>query len=150
MAWKSSCLSLLVAVRGAVADDSKSPSAVPSFFAADTLDEIRARLDPNLEGADLLGQLTTLLVADVGDYLDRRKAPETAGATLRMVLAAVGVLSALGLVGLGLARLDHQAEKRRRRSYRFPDASGRQRLGAPFGAMVSSRRFAEPPRSGKS
>ena len=131
------------------ADDAKSRTDVPSFYAADALERIRSQLDPKLEPADLIDQLTLLLSADVGGYLDRRHAPEPGGQTLRLVLVAVGVLSALGLVGLGIARLAQQAEKRRKRSFRFPPASGEQRLGAPFGAKVSSRRFGAAPDSVK-
>lgn len=131
------------------ADEAKSRTDVPSFYAADALERIRAQLDPKLDPPELIDQLTVLLAADVGGYLDRRHAPETGGQTLRLVLAAVGVLSALGLLGLGLARLAHLAEKRRRRSFRFPQAQVEQRLGAPFGAKVSSRRFEAAPDSGK-
>lgn len=126
-------------------EELKATSEIPSFYAADAFDRIRARLDPGLEDpAGLLDQMTQLLVADIGGYLDRRHAPESAGTTLRLVLASLGVLSALGLAGLGVARLLHQTERRRRRTYRFPSAAESQRLGAPFGAKVSSRRFAEP------
>lgn len=131
------------------ADEAKSRSVVPSFYAADALDRILAQLDPKLESPDLIDRLTSLLVADIGGYLDRRQAPEASGQNLRLVLAAVGVLCALGLLGLGLARLAHQAEKRRRRSYRFPPATDGQRLAAPFGAKVSSRRFGAAPDPGK-
>lgn len=131
------------------ADKTESRTDVPSFYAADALQRIRARLDPKLEPEELIDQLTLLLAADVGGYLDRRHAPEPGGQTLRLVLAAVGVLSALGLVGLGIARLAQQAERRRKRSFRFPPASTQQRLGAPFGAKVSSRRFGAPQGSGK-
>lgn len=132
------------------ADDAESRTDVPSFYAADALERIRSQLDPKLEPAELIDQLTLLLASDVGGYLDRRHAPEPGGQTLRLVLAAVGVLSALGLIGLGIARLAQEAERRRKRSFRFPPASGEQRLGAPFGAKVSSRRFGAAPDSVKS
>ena len=130
------------------AEHSKPAVEVPSFYVADALDRIRTRLDPKLEPPELIDQLTALLTADIGGYLDRRRAPETGGQTLRLAMAAVGVLSALGLLGLGLARLAHLAERRRKRSYRFPPAMVEQRLGAPFGAKVSSRRFGAAPDSG--
>lgn len=131
------------------AEDIRRRAEIPSFYAADALDRVRARLDPNLEPADLLDQMTTLLVADIGGFLDRQHAPESRAKTLRLVLASVGVLSALGLAGLGLAKLAHRAEKRRRRSHRFPVVPDQQRLGAPFGAKVSSRRFGAAPDPGK-
>lgn len=125
------------------AEKMKSHTDIPSFYAAEAFERLRSQLDPKLEPAELVDQMTVLLVDDLGGYLDRHHAPESGGKMLRLVLAAAGVLSALGLVGLGVARLTHLAEKRRRRSFRFPESPDRQRLGAPFGAKVSSRRFAE-------
>jgi hypothetical protein len=130
-------------------DKARFRAELPSYYAAQALDRARSRLASDLEPDEMVDQLSRLLVEDVGGYLDRSLVPPSADRTLRLVLATVGVLSALGLAGLGLARLAQRAERRRRRSYYFQEVSGEERLGAPFGALVSARRFSESPNQGK-
>lgn len=130
-------------------DEARFHAELPSYYAALALDRAHSRLASDLEPGEMVDQISALLVEDVGGYLDRSAVPPSAGLTLRLVLATVGALSALGLAGLGLARLAQRAERRRRRSFYFQEVSGEQRLGAPFGAMVSARRFSGSPNQGK-
>lgn len=123
---------------------------IPSFVAADAVERIRSQLastqkDVSSDPAELLDRLTTLFVQEFGTYLDRSTQPTPGDAsTTKFFWVGGGVVCVLGGLVWWTARRFRKSEQVQRRVFRFAPVPDEQRLGAPFGAMVSSRPFSSP------
>ncbi|BCU76084.1 TPM domain-containing protein [Luteolibacter sp. LG18] len=118
---------------------------IPSFVAAGVVERVRSQLASDqqrtLDSQALLDHLTGLLVNEFGGYLEASRGSAIDAPTARIFWIGAGAAVVLGGLGWWIARRARRAEVERRRTYRFPPVPDQQRLGAPFGAMVSSRPF---------
>lgn len=118
-----------------------SKKNLPSLFVVEMLDRIQAKLKNVSEGDELVDRLATLLTGEVDGYLSARNAPPPARSGWVGMLAAGGGLAVLLGLTLVAGRWLRRRGEKRDRTFRFPPAPDSQRLGAPFGARVSSRSF---------
>jgi len=130
-------------------------SQIPTFVAAEIIEHVSRQLDQEqkvqpMDSQVLLDRLSILLVSECQRYLEQGRAKTKNDQTMKVAGAMLGAIVLLAVVGFGAVRLMHRKERKNNRSYRFPPVPDQQRLGAPFGAKVSARRFAgadlPPPR----
>ncbi len=80
--------------------------------------------------------------AEIGLMLDKRAASPTGPGRTTMMLLAIGVIAALGLVALLVGAALKSWEARSKERFVFPKVSVGTRLGAPYGGgKVSTREF---------
>lgn len=139
-------------------DTAASPATIiPSYVTADIITKVHTRLEGEIESLraegkpmdneTLLDRLTLLLSKECGDYLAVRQAPDESKEGIKLGMATVGIMALVGLVALLGAQLFRRREQHQSRSFSFPAVEDPQRLGAPFGAKVSARRFRGPAQS---
>lgn len=120
----------------------ESTGRVPTHEKAAILARARAATDADLAQEVYLEALVGNLVREFDRYFKLRNAPPPEGRSLRMGLLAIGGLTllALGAIAIGmLVRLPSMAGSR---SFRFPEVTRPERLGAPCGGgNVTVRRF---------
>ena len=131
---------------GPGAPGATAPGRIPAYELLEVMLRVNEHLKPSPERVEHLDRLTAVIAAEFDNCLDRLEAPLSRGDRLRFGLIIVGVIAALGLVGLIGMRLWSQAHAQTGRAWHFPTVLVGKRLGAPHGGgCVTARRFREPP-----
>lgn len=115
---------------------------IPTHETAALIDRAVAEVDATLAPEPFIEGLMGNLVAGCEDYFSRRAAPLPAGRSLRISLLVIGALALLALGGIGMAWFVRNSGMADVRSFRFPAVDRPERLGAPCGTNVTTRRFA--------
>jgi hypothetical protein len=119
---------------------------VPSHETSAMLTRAKDATDENLPPEDYLETFVTLLVAEHTRYFQRRTEPPPPGRSVKMGLLVLGTLSLLGLGAIAAGALVRHSCIASVQRFRFPVVDRPERLGAPCGGSVTSRRFAPPQR----
>jgi len=130
----------------AVSPEPKEPEAlIPTHETAALITRAIDAVDPKLAPEAYIEALSGKLVEECNRYFELREAPVPAGRSMRIGLLAVGALTLLGLVAVGLAWLLNHSAMAEVTTFRFPVVDRPERLGAPCGAAVTARRFGPQP-----
>ena len=105
------------------------------------VDAVDAKLAPEAYIEALAGKL----VEECNGYFTLLETPLPAGRSMRMGLLVVGAMTLLGLVTVGVGWLLRHSPMAEVQSFRFPVVDRPERLGAPCGASVTTRRFGPAP-----
>jgi hypothetical protein len=123
-------------------DESPKPAQVPSYESMAILTAATKGLDRNMPSEPFLETVTTRLVEHYNAYFKRKEAPVPEGRTLRLGLILIGGASALALIGLIVALIMKRSTGAMAGgALTLPETGVSERLGAPYGAAVSSHRF---------
>lgn len=122
----------------------KDLARVPTYETAAILSRALESTDPRLAPELYLEGLVEQLTTEFGGYFNRRETKPPAARTMKITLLVIGTLSLLGLGAIGLGGLMRHARMAGTLSFRFPAVALPERLGAPCGGSVTTRRFAPP------
>jgi hypothetical protein len=100
--------------------------------------------DPKLATEAYIENLVEKLTGELNAYFKRRATPPPADRSVKVGLLVVGTLTLLGLGAIGLGGLALHSSMAGVRSFRLPKVDRSERLGAPCGGNVTTRRFAPP------
>ncbi|MES2438497.1 MAG: TPM domain-containing protein [Verrucomicrobiota bacterium] len=126
------------------ANASRVPSYETTSILTRAMEAVDSKLSSDLDIESFMIQLTSGFEA----YFKRRETPPPAERSMKIGLLVVGTLSLLGLGAIGVGGLVRHSGMAGVRRFRFPVVDRPERLGAPCGGNVTSRRFAPPaPRS---
>jgi hypothetical protein len=122
----------------------ENSSQVPSHETSAMLTRARDATDASLAPEPYLETLVSNIVREHDRYFSRRAEPPPPGRSVKMGLLIVGTLSLLGLGGIAVGALVRHSSITAVRRFRFPVVDRPERLGAPCGGSVTTRRFAPP------
>jgi hypothetical protein len=125
-------------------DLSAQAPVVPSFQSAAMINRAVAAVDLELKDHAFLESLMRELAGELDRYFEGLDAPAPVERSLRMGMLALGTLSLLGLVAIGIGALIRHSSMASAARFRFPEVDTRERLGAPCGGSVTTHRFARP------
>lgn len=117
---------------------------VPTYETAAILSRAMGATDPRLAPDVYLEALMGRLISEFDGYFILRAAPPPSGRSMKIGLLVIGTLSLLGLGAIGLGGLMRHSRIAGVVSFRFPVVDLPERLSAPCGGNVTTRRF-EPP-----
>ena len=129
------------------ASDPGNPARVPSFETAAILQKVFAAVDATQPPEAYLKAFVGNLTGEFGTYFVHRNTPPPSSRSVKTVLVIVGIVSLLGLGAIGVGSVMRHSGMHGPRSFRFPKVDRPERLAAPCGATVTSRRFATKPRA---
>ena len=129
------------------ASDPGNPARVPSFETAAILQKVFAAVDATQPPEAYLKAFVDNLTGEFGTYFVHRNTPPPSSRSVKTVLVIVGIVSLLGLGAIGVGSVMRHSGMHGPRSFRFPKVDRPERLAAPCGATVTSRRFATKPRA---
>ncbi|MGJ8634428.1 MAG: hypothetical protein ACSHX7_10970 [Luteolibacter sp.] len=120
----------------------KSPS-VPTYQVLELITQaLKDSREDQKEGADVyFEKLLTRIVTKLNEYFVAKSDPVGNGRSLRLALATVGALSLLALCGMGLGWIMAKADGKTVKNRIFPKVEQPERLGAPYGAAVTSHYY---------
>ena len=119
-----------------------SAGRVPTHETAAILSRAQAATDPGLAPEAFVESMMGNLVAEFDRYFKLRNAPLPKGRSLRMGLLTIGGLTLLALGAIAIGTLVKLPSMAGTRSFRFPEVTRPERLGAPCGGgNVTVRRF---------
>lgn len=125
-------------------DPTESLVRVPSHETSALLARAVEAADPKLAPEPYLEALVGSLVREYEGYFKRRATLPPAERSMKIGLLIVGILALLGLGAIAVGGLMRHSSMVMGRSFRFPVVDRPERLGAPCGASVTTRRFAPP------
>jgi hypothetical protein len=125
-------------------DPSGNLTRIPSHETSAILARATESIDAGLAPEPYLEALVTGLAREYEGYFKRRATPPPAERSMKIGLLVIGVLALLGLGAIALGALVRHSSMTTVRSFRFPVVDRPERLGAPCGASVTTRRFAPP------
>jgi hypothetical protein len=122
--------------------------AEPLTFSSFELTELVRSMEDSLKSAadrsDYAEKLGIGTAQGISTLLEQREAAPGGDTHVRMVVLAIGLLAATGLLALLVVAGLKRAEAKSQERYVFPKVNVGMRLGAPFGGgKVSSRSFGE-------
>ncbi len=122
----------------------ETPTRVPTFemdaIVKNALDSTDATAPPDA----YLEALVANLADGFDGYFQRREEPPPASRSLKLGLLLAGTLAVLGLGAIGIGGLMRHPAVAGPATSHFPPVDGRERLGAPCGAQVTTRSFGRP------
>ncbi|MBC7981401.1 MAG: hypothetical protein H7Y36_12630 [Armatimonadetes bacterium] len=127
--------------------DPGNPARVPAFETAAILQKVYAAVNPTEAPEAYLKAFVGNLTGEFGTYFVHRNTPPPSARSVKTVLVIVGTISLLGLGAIGVGSMLRHSGMHGPRSFRFPKVDRPERLAAPCGAAVTSRRFALKPRA---
>ena len=125
-------------------DPSAGASLVPSHETSAILARASESTDTTLSPEPYLETLVGSLVREYEAYFKRRATPPPAERSVKIVLLVVGIVALLGLGAIAIGGLIRHSSMAASRSFRFPVVDRPERLGAPCGGSVTTRRFSPP------
>ncbi len=125
-------------------DQAERGDNVPAFETSAAISRTTSAIDPKLAPEPFLDAMVTRLTTEFENYFKTREEPPPKGRGLKLTLLIVGGISLLGLVAIALGGLIRHSSMTVARRFRFPLVNRPERLGAPCGASVTSRRFSPP------
>jgi hypothetical protein len=127
-------------------EDTKTPDVlIPAHETAALINRSIESVDSSLAPEAYIEAFTGKLVDECNGYFGLREAPAPAGRSMRIWLLAVGVLTLLALIVIGVGWLVNHSTMAEVSGFQFPVVDRPERLGAPCGAAVTARRFGPPP-----
>jgi hypothetical protein len=117
---------------------------VPSFETAAILTRALDSTDRNLAPDAYLETLVGKICAEFDAFFKRRDAPAPAARSMKIGMLIAGIFALLGLGAIGLGGLLRHSSMAAVQIFRFPVVDRPERLGAPCGGSVTSRRFSRP------
>ena len=125
-------------------DPTGSVVRIPSHETSALLVRAAETADSKLAPEPYLEALVGSLVREYEGYFKRRATPPPAERSMKIGLLIVGILALLGLGAIAIGGLMRHSSMTTGRSFRFPVVDRPERLSAPCGASVTTRRFAPP------
>lgn len=122
----------------------ENSSQVPSHETSAMLARARDSTDERLAPEPYLESLVGNLVREHQSYFSGRNEPPPPERSVKMGLLIIGTLSMLGLGAIAVGALVRHSSMTAVRRFRFPVVDRPERLGAPCGGSVTTRRFAPP------
>lgn len=122
----------------------ENPSQVPSHETSAMLARAKDSIDESLPPEPYLETLVTNLVREHDGYFSRLTEPPPPERSVRMSLLIIGTLALLGLGAIAAGALIRHSSMTAVGRFRFPVVDRPERLGAPCGGSVTTRRFASP------
>lgn len=122
----------------------ENSSRVPSHETSAMLARARDSTDESLAPEPYLESLVANLVREHEGYFSRRAEPPPPERSVKMGLLIIGTLAMLGLGAIAVGALVRHSSMTAGRRFRFPVVDRPERLGAPCGGSVTTRRFAPP------
>lgn len=122
----------------------ENSAQVPSHETSAMLTRARDSTDEKLAPEPYLETLVANLVREHEGYFSRRTEPPPPERSVKMGLLIIGTLSMLGLGAIAVGALVRHSSMTAVRRFRFPVVDRPERLGAPCGGSVTTRRFAPP------
>jgi hypothetical protein len=122
--------------------DETVPKQVPSFVTTDLLNRAVQVVDPTLPTETYLEAFMAELTAGLDTYFTLRDSPPPPERNFKVELVILGTLAVLGLASIAAREVIRNTSMADVQTYQFPEVSQPERLGAPFGAAVTSRPFA--------
>lgn len=122
----------------------RNSQQTPAFEINAILNRSLGSADPKLPTEDYLKTVVGDIVGGMDGYFESRRKPPSSQRSVRTALLFIGGIALLGLGAIGAGGLVRYSRLTRGLSFRFPPADVPERLGAPCGASVTSRRFAPP------
>lgn len=119
-------------------------SQVPSHETSAMLARARDSTDGSLAPEPYIETLVANLVREHEGYFSRRAEPPPPERSVKMGLLIVGTLALLGLGAIIAGAIVRHSSMSGVRKFRFPVLDRPERLGAPCGGSVTTRRFAPP------
>ncbi len=117
-------------------------SRIPAYETTAIATRAIASVDPKLAPPAYVEAISIALITELETYFARRAAPPPKERSVRTALVVVGGLALLGLGIIGAASFIRFSSMAKVNSYRFPTVDRPERLGAPCGSSVTTRRFA--------
>lgn len=117
---------------------------LPSFETAAILGRAMDSTDRDLAPDVYLETLVGKLADEFDAYFKRRDTPPPAARSMKIGMLVAGTLALLGLGAIGVGGLMRHSSMAAVRIFRFPVVDRPERLGAPCGGNVTSRRFVKP------
>lgn len=122
----------------------EDPSQVPSHETSAMLARARDSTDGSLAPEPYVETLVANLVREHEGYFARRAEPPPPERSVKMGLLILGTLALLGLGTIAAGALLRHSSMAASRRFRFPVVDRPERLGAPCGGSVTTRKFAPP------
>lgn len=119
----------------------QNPHRVPTYETTSILNQSLTSMDVNLASEMYLDGVMGKIFDGFDDYFIRRQAPTPPERSIRSILLAVGAFTVLALGMIGTGALIRYSSMTKGKTFRFPIVDRPERLGAPCGAGVTSRRF---------
>ena len=116
---------------------------VPTHETTGAISRVRELANPSLVATAYVEDIISHLVAETSGYFERQATPAPATVTLKMAMLTIGGLTlfCLAAIMLGWLMRKTDAHAQPLKLY-FPAVECSERLGAPYGASVTVRRFA--------
>lgn len=124
--------------------EEKNEIHIPSNQTNAILERAMASVDPQLAPEPYLEALIGKLGDEVDAHFLRLSVPPPAERSVKLGLLIAGGLALLGLVAIALGGFVRNSSMASVPHFRFPVVDRPERLGAPCGSSVTSRRFAPP------
>lgn len=122
----------------------QSSLRIPSFKTSAMLNRALGAPDPQLPPEAYLEELMVKLASEFEGYFTNREVSPPPERTLKITLVVVGTLALLGLATMIAVAIVRYTSVSGVQAYRFPKVECPERLAAPCGATVSTRRFSAP------
>ncbi len=122
----------------------RNPKQIPTFEIRSILNRALIPADQKLSTEDYFQAVVGNIVSSLNGYFVSRRQAPSSQRSVRIALLFIGGASLLGLGAIGAGALVRYSRLTHARGFQFPPTEVRERLGAPCGASVTSRRFAPP------
>lgn len=122
--------------------EEKVPEQVPSFVTTDILNRAVQMTDPTLPTEAYLEVFIAELTAGLDAYFELRASPPPPERNFKLEFVILGTLAVLGLASIAAREIIRNTSMADVQTFQFPETPQPERLGAPFGAAVTSRPFA--------
>jgi hypothetical protein len=124
-------------------DENLKISQIPPYAMVEMLERVGHKLgDPDKMRSDtFLDEFTALLVAECETFFEGIPKETIQSSAPFLLLWCAVAIAGVGGTGWWIVRKLGKVDQRNSRTFYFPEREDAQRLGAPFGAKVISRRF---------
>jgi hypothetical protein len=122
----------------------QSSLRIPSFKTSAMLNRALGAPNPQLPPEAYLEELMVKLAGEFDGYFANREVSPPPERTLKITLVVVGTFALLGLATMIAVAIVRYTSVSGVQAYRFPTVECTERLAAPCGATVSTRRFSSP------
>ena len=127
------------------ADKDGAASVIPRRDAEDIITNVFRNLEsPPSDAMDYVMEIVFGVERELNAYFLVKPPKWNDASNLKMMAIFVGVLAALGLIGMYFWRMFSRSEFRHSREHYFPEVKTGRRLGAPYGGGWTSERSFEP------
>jgi hypothetical protein len=124
-------------------DENLKVSRIPPYAMVEIFERVGNKLGSpeKIRSDTFLDQFTTLLVAECDAFFEQIPKETLQSSAPVLLLWCAAAIAVVGGAGWWIVRNLGKVDQRKSRTFYFPEREDSQRLGAPFGAKVISRRF---------